>query len=526
MSFVGKPNSEAAIAARKAEEEKRIAELAVMHHDLYMGYDSMEAAISDSKLTSQAEVLARLFSRENVFVSGLAGSGKTTVVNRFIKQLHLETNGAYNVAVTASTGIAATLLDGQTIHSWAGLGISTEPFNPKKPYASSPSKSAIENMKYTDVLIIDEISMLPAYLFTKLDAILKFHRKNKKPFGGVQLILLGDFLQLPPVVTESNADVDNRYAIETDAWKEADLKYCFLDKTHRSTDARLKRILVEISTGNISDRSRDLIDSRRGMKPNPDKAYATLYTTNRNVDAHNAQELAKNPNEKKRFPIILEGDMEIATKLMKQHKVSDVIEFKIGATVMLTKNTQTIGGTLANGSIGKIISWRDGTPVVKFNSGAILNVERTVIHSKEEKKPALRPDGTKYNKKEIVASVVQIPLKLAYAITVHKSQGQSFDGVIASLDKCFVPGLGYVALSRARSLDDLIISGFSDKAYKVGEKSLVISNFVRRKAVVARKKLQEDIGMYESALSNPLDRLAVWPEEDGGALRKRKDLGY
>jgi ATP-dependent exoDNAse (exonuclease V) alpha subunit len=167
---------------RVAEAEKRAFErrrnvLQKIQQDPYIGYDSIEDALKDYKCTTQAEVLARLFSRDNVFISGPAGSGKTTIVNRFIETIDAEYNGKFEVAVTASTGIAASLIGGQTIHSWAGMGIDTAPFDSKKiPPQMWSRKNAL---KYVDVLIIDEISMLPAYLFDKLDAILKHFRRNK-----------------------------------------------------------------------------------------------------------------------------------------------------------------------------------------------------------------------------------------------------------------------------------------------------------------------------------------------------------
>lgn len=498
----------------------RQAKLEVIYKDPFMGFDSIDEALQECKFSSQAEVLARLFNRENLFISGLAGSGKTTVINRFVEHLDAEFNGNYSVAITASTGIAATLIGGRTIHSWAGLGISTDPFNPK---SIDPSMlNAMGRIKGTDVLIIDEISMLPAHLFVKLDEVLRYFRNNDDPFGGIHLVMLGDFLQLPPVSRQGEEHIDTRFAIETDSWKEAGVGYCFLDKTHRATDPRLRRILAEIAMDRVSPRTKQLINSRIGVQPDPNKAYTTLYTTNANVDKFNLERFNANPNPEKKLRTKIHGITAEAQTLMKQNAIPEVLKLKRDDIVMMTKNVTVALGYIANGSIGKIVGFGDGIPIVSFNNGITTSVSPVIVAAKYQKVKRVDENGKKFTTEEQIAAVEQVPLKLAYAITVHKSQGQSLDGVIADLSKCFQPGLGYVALSRVRSVDDLVITGFKNNAYRVDEKSIKISRFVKQKALFARREFLEKKDVYESLLVDELARYAMWPDDEGNEGRRQE----
>ena len=301
--------------------------------DPLFGYDFINDAFDGCTYTCQTEALARMIAGENVFLSGAAGSGKTTVINTFIKRVKEHRA----VAVTASTGIAAVLIGGKTIHSWAGLGIDTTPFNPKD---ISQFMYARSNMiRNTDTLIIDEISMLPAHLFTKLDAEFKFFRGNNEPFGGMQIIASGDFQQLPPV--DRDDDVDNRFCILTDAWKDADFSYCYLDHLYRSTDTKLSTILDEIASGEVSEESKNILLSRRG---NPPKGpHIQLFTTNRNVDRYNEKELEKNPAKEKVFSSHSQGSGKKISQLMKQQRIPGKVTLKVGATVMLTANLNDDG---------------------------------------------------------------------------------------------------------------------------------------------------------------------------------------
>lgn len=510
-----------------AEHEKKIAAerletLARLEKDPFLGFENLESALSECRFASQPEVLARLFRRENIFISGLAGSGKTTVINRFTELIDAEYDGIFNIAVTASTGIAATLIGGTTIHSWAGLGISQDPFNPKDIPSHMWGRAV--NLRTVDTLIIDEVSMLPAYLFTKLDAALRYFRRNDEPFGGVQLVLIGDFLQLPPVVRRGEEHIDHRYIIETQAWKDAKINYCFLDKSYRATDDRLKKMLTEIATGRITEHTRGIIKERQDGAPKESAVYTTLFTTNANVEKYNLDTLKNSSEKSVFFPVEATfGDKKDVAAAIKKFNVPEMLEFKKGATVILTKNIQTGRGLIANGSLGVIEGFATGNiPIVRFNQGGTHLIPRAPYSLTERVEKLVGLKKTVYENTK--ATVQQVPLKLGYAITVHKSQGQTFDGVTLDLSKCFQPGLGYVALSRVRTVDDLVITGFSEKAFDVSEKSMKITVFVKKKSLVARAKFLEDQEAYEMLLTSDLYRGMFWNKENASAVLARNNL--
>lgn len=489
--------------------------------DPYLGFKTLEESQEGYKLNSQTEVLSRLLNGENLFISGPAGSGKTTIINKFIEVLDADTDGKANVAVTASTGIAASLIGGKTIHSWSGIGISTDPFDKRNVPPQCWARR--DGIVAADVLIIDEISMLPYYLFEKLNALMKYFRRSSKPFGGVQLVLLGDFMQLPPVskgnekieVTNASGEkekiaLDTGFCIGKPAWKEAKMRHLYMDKTHRATDKKLKYVLHKISTNSVDDIARKLINARKGDESmaDPNKTYTRLYTTNSNVDKFNQQEYLANPNPEKVFSYYSEGEDKYVKQLLKSNNIPELLKLKVGTKVMLTANVNLMGEFLPNGSLGVVTKFLGGHVYVRFNNGETYEVPANGYrHSIKE--TIKLSNGSDLVFERDVATVNQLPLKLAYAITVHKSQGQTFDGVICDLSKCFTPGLGYVALSRVRSLDDLIVLDVNERAYKVGEKSLAISNGVKKLAKKARNLFEEEKEDYNTVLTEHLYRREV-----------------
>jgi len=480
----------------------RVATLQKCTADPFLGYPTFDAAVDDAKFTSQAEALARLFSGKNVFLSGPAGSGKTFLIERYCEWLDAEFEGRVNVAITASTGIAAQLLGGRTIHSWSGIGITNDTF--KQP--SRSEWGARERLENVDVLVIDEISMLPAYLFTRLDALLRFMRKSKAPFGGVQLIVMGDFMQLPPVARkgETNSDgeeVDGGFCIRTEAWKKASFRALYLDKVRRAKDPKLKRVLASIAADKVDDKTRELVKSRLGATRDPNKKYMVLFTTNKNVDRYNQDRLAENPNPERRIPIRCYGladpakNKERWDSIKKSYGIPEFCQLKVGATVMLTAN---LPEGHSNGSLGEVTSIEGEGAVVRFNDGI-----SELIGFKEyefQEKVLVRVEKRKGKDVEVfedqtVATVAAIPLKLGYAISVHKSQGQTFSAVEADLSFIFAAGLGYVALSRVSALDDLILTGnrIHPDVFAVDRNSLRYSKATKKAAHGRRKEMLKNM---------------------------------
>lgn len=498
-------------------------------HNIYMGYDSLDDAIAAYKYTSQAETLARMLSRENVFISGPPGSGKSAVVQEYVKIMKDQFGDSVVVSITGTTGFVASSIGGKTIHSWSGVGIGTN------------VRGIPAMVKEADVLIIDEISMLPAYYLDLVDEVCRrAKRKPKEPFGGIQVIFLGDFMQLPPVYSKSlDKELDQRFAIFSEAWKNAEVKICYLDKIIRSKDPLLTRVLSDIENGTVSQETVDILKRRKlgFVKPDSEKVYTRLYTMNKKVDEINAAELAKNPNPSRTYHRTIQrkgGTAKEQDQMIKDIKTPASLELKEGAKVMITKNdmyltvtpkTHTVLGDkyVANGSVGmvvKMMAAKDSKEymlknavIVKLNSGIHVAIPNTVDSKKRVETVGKTPEGKLINKEIEIIAVSYTPLKLAYAITVHKSQGQTLDGVVTDLSKCFSPGMGYVALSRVRSLDDMLIEAMDKRAFMVDQDSRRISQKLKEIATENRKQFLEEKDIYETILDAPFSRYVFWQEK-------------
>lgn len=501
----------------------------------YMGYGSLEEAMADYEYTSQAEALARMLSQENVFLSGPAGSGKSHLVTTFVNLLQRQFGNTVNIAITATTGLAATNIGGRTIHSWSGIGIKR-----RVPFRSAAF--APEWIPDTDVLIIDEISMMPAFYLDLVDKACQIAKRNDRPFGGIQVIFLGDFLQLPPVPNRDAREegLDQRFAVFSDAWTNAEIKSCYLDKTKRSTDPELTRVLQDMAQGTITQETVNLVLKRRSdiVKPDENKTYAKLYTTNERVDAMNQSELKKNPNRERRFYSEINplGPMSERTMdLIKnaQKNIPEFVALKEAATVMVTRNGVysslnedfSPGNEIyvPNGSIGTVVSI--GLPgkrsrfsgmqdkvYVRLNSGDIVGIEYVNDTKEEYVKIGEDEKGKPITKERPVLSIRFLPMKLAYAITVHKSQGQTLDGVIVDLSKCFVAGLGYVALSRVRKLDDMIVEDLNKKSFEMDEDGRRFMHATKISAKQEREQFKEDIEHYHTLLKDEDARFELWKD--------------
>lgn len=393
----------------------------------------------------KAKTLKYLLAGRNAFLTGPAGSGKTYLLNEFIDTLR---RSGKKVAVTASTGIAATHLNGTTIHSWSGIGIA----DTLSPYALD----AIVQKQYlhtrfnsTDVLIIDEISMFDAPRLDAVDTVLRAVRNNDVPFGGIQVVISGDFFQLPPI-TRGNAPV--RYAFQAKVWERmSDLVICYLDFVFRQSDDPLLSVLQEIRQGDVSETTIELLQSRLEAEL-PDTITPTrLYTHNADVDAINLEELKKLPGEQRIFRMTNTGKKDSVALLKKYCMAPEELSLKIGAAVMCVKNNPKAG--YINGTLGTVTEF---------------SYESVIIQTAEGKTITIQPDSWAIEQdSKVLAQISQLPLRLAWAITVHKSQGMTLDEVEVDLSKSFVPGMGYVALSRVRTLDGLFLRGINQRALLV-----------------------------------------------------------
>ncbi len=404
---------------------------------------------------TQAEALNLLKLGHNIFLTGAAGSGKTHLLNKYIG--HLREHGV-EVAVTAPTGIAATHLGGQTVHSWAGLGV-REGFSDEEIAELSAKPRIKRNFSRAKVLVIDEVSMLHPFQLEIVDRLARAIREAGKPFGGLQVILCGDFFQLPPVSKsfQNEAD-DKKFAYECLAWEEGGFQVCYLEEQFRHGNDPILSVLNSIRRGDAGEEAKAPLRTRYKKEPQGGRAATRLFVRNVNVDALNEAELEKLKGEEKVFRMTERGFKQLVETLKRNTIAPEKLRLKAGAEVMFIKNAAD--GRYVNGTRGAVAGFDDdeGFPVVRTLSG------EEILARPEEWR--LEEDGA------VRASVSQVPLRLAWAITVHKSQGMTLDTAEVDLSDAFEPGMGYVALSRVRSLSGLKLMGLNETALSVHPKVL------------------------------------------------------
>jgi ATP-dependent exoDNAse (exonuclease V) alpha subunit len=387
---------------------------------------------------------------QNVFLTGMAGTGKSYLLNKFIDWC--EDNGKI-LGITASTGIAATHIGGVTIHSWSGIGIHDEKTMTEEVLtgiARSPYvRAAIAN---ADVLIIDEISMLHAYQLDGIDFICTTVRDDKRPFGGLQIILTGDFLQIPPVSKTRNVT----YAFDSNIWRKANLAVCYLEEIHRQSDQEFIDILNEVRYGTANPISFATLKKCIGKQLTVEDP-TELYPLNKDVDYINLQKLGKINSPEKKYLMTSRGKEPLVNFLKRSCITPEDLRLKIGAHVIFTKNNFEEG--YSNGTFGKVVEMRDKEVIVQTTSGKQITADKV---SWEIKK--FNPATKKY---EIEASISQLPLKLAYALTAHKSQGFTLEHAKINLSGLFSFNMGYVALSRVKSLENLTLVHLDESIYLV-----------------------------------------------------------
>jgi len=410
---------------------------------------------------TQEQALRIMKTGVNVYLTGSAGSGKTYLLNKYIK--YLESHGV-PVAVTASTGIAATHMNGMTIHSWSGLGI--------KDHLDERELEKLEERKYlwkrfdkAGVLIIDEISMLEGKQLEMVERICRRFKRNDKPFGGLQVILSGDFFQLPPV--RKGEDKDGEIIPKSKVWQILNPAVCYLEEQFRQKDDILTGILNKIRSNQIEEGDYQILEKRIGVNISAFKP-TKLYTHNADVDLINEKELAEINEQEITFVMTGDGPLNLVEILKKSSIATEVLKMKKGAEIMCIKNNFEMG--YVNGSRGKIVDFELDTryPVVELYSGQRVTLKPESWSIEEEGR--------------IKASIKQIPLRLAWAITIHKSQGMSLDNAEIDLGKTFTYGMGYVALSRVRTLEGIILKSLDKKALLVDPRVLEVDRELKNQS--------------------------------------------
>lgn len=405
----------------------------------------------------------------NLFVTGPAGTGKTYSVMHYIDQ----NRSMKTIGITSTTGISALTLGGVTLHSYLGIGHGT---GSVEQLLSKIKKKYYYRTRWLDVdiLVIDELSMMPPDLFDKLEHIARELRYSERPFGGIQIIGMGDFCQLPPVKCES-------MCFEAKSWNKVFPKTIYLTKLLRQgNDLEFQQCLTDIRTGAISDKTKKLLNGRLGVQSNnPDGIVPTkLFATNAQVDTINYENICELANQgckiyrynRKTTKATKYKDSKfkfVVEKYEKNCTAPTTLALCIGAQVMLLINLDQ-ENELVNGSRGIVTEFdNQGIPVVTFMNGTTRLIEPHTWDYKEIK------DTKKEKNKEIpICSLRQIPLKLAYAITIHKSQSMSLDCAEMDLANVFESGMAYVALSRVRSLTGLYLSSIDYSKLTTSKKAI------------------------------------------------------
>ncbi|MGF7228901.1 MAG: ATP-dependent DNA helicase [Candidatus Saccharibacteria bacterium] len=406
---------------------------------------------------------------ESVFLTGPAGSGKTYVLNQFIKQARKE---GLVLAVTATTGLAATHLSGTTIHAWSGLGVRDEL---EQEFFDHMRKDRRKLIKETDVLIIDEVSMLHDYRLDMIDDVCRHIRKNSEPFGGLQVILCGDFFQLPPVNRAGSRG--GGFVVRSRAWEALDPVICYLEEQHRQDDDTFLDILNALRAGDVRRRHAEALLERVDAELPNHHDVTELHTVNVDVDAINRQKLAALKGDEHQYTLNTFGPNNFVETLKRSCMAAEDLVLKKGALVMFLKNNPE--KRWVNGTLGTVINFEKVTdyPIVELMDGRKITVE---------------PDTWELRDGDLKrASLAQIPLRLAWAITVHKSQGMTLDAAKIDLRRAFVEGMGYVALSRVRSLQTLTLVGINRMALKISNEALEVDAMLRRKCAQDAQRFAE-----------------------------------
>ncbi|KAF0568602.1 putative helicase [Psychrobacter nivimaris] len=452
----------------------------------------------------QSSALDILKTGQNVFLTGSAGSGKTYTLNQYIDYLRAR---RVPVAVTASTGIAATHMNGTTIHSWSGIGIKDE-LSDRDLTNLSRKQFLADRLKDTAVLVIDEISMLHAKQLNLVSQVLKHVRKNNKAFGGIQVVVAGDFFQLPPIGSKGESNRE-KFAFMSEAWLDAKFHICYLSEQHRQvSDAAnggldLDDILNQIRRQEVTFEAIAALEATYDQSV--DIKRTRLYTHNLNVNKINDKELASLDGDMMRFEATATGDSKLVETLKKTVRTQDELILKVGAKVMFIKNNAELG--VSNGTMGELIGFAAVKIEDKDSSDALIeddssdDVDEEAAGEKttKGKKSAAKKDKEKPKSKkpttqkmpvvrlnsgreviaepeewiiedetgDVLASYLQVPLCLAWAITIHKSQGMTLDAAEIDLSRTFELGQGYVALSRLKSLSGLQLLGMNDMSLQL-----------------------------------------------------------
>ena len=393
----------------------------------------------------QQRVLDTVKSGASVFISGSAGVGKSFTIENIVQWCKRTDK---TVGVTALTGMAAITISGRTLHSFLGIGLAKKSAYELYLYVRKKYPQTVLKLNALKILIIDEVSMLSRELFDKVAEYLQHIRKNYKPFGGIQVVLCGDMCQLPPI--------DGEYCFHSEVWKKLNPRICILSRIMRQKDdAVFRQILEDARFGKCSDESLAILKAQRSQTFGEIRP-TILYSKNINVDAINMEEHSKLKTEERIYNTVYSKNKH--SKVWADSlKIPEAVAVKLGAQMMLTANLSVDDG-YANGTRCMVTGFEEDGPIVVFKDGTQLVVTPFAYTDEANSNPE---DGD-------VISATSIPLKLAYAITIHKSQSMTLDAAVIDIGpSIFADGQAYTALSRVRDLSSVRIVNVSKSAFRV-----------------------------------------------------------
>jgi ATP-dependent DNA helicase PIF1 len=431
---------------------------------VYDGSSALSHVLGNRLFMTQQEALKILKTGANVFLTGEPGSGKTHTVNQYVTYLH---SCGIKPAITASTGIAATHIGGMTIHSWSGIGV-RQNLSVSDLEHIAQNRRLEKRIRKAHVLIIDEISMLSAKTLAAVESVCRYVRGGKDAFGGLQVVLVGDFYQLPPiqrknapegeenqrVISLDGIEIESNtteFAFASGAWKTLNPVVCYLSEQHRQEDGVFLELLSAIRSGEAGSTHQVLLESRCKDPGCHRDGITQLFSHNADVDRINSAALQRLSGEPRDFTMESEGPEVLVSALKKGCLAPETLYVKVGARVMFIKNNFEAG--YVNGTMGTVVGYIDGYPKVETKAGRYIVAE-----------PA---EWIIEDAGRTLATIKQVPLRLAWALTVHKSQGMSLDEAHMDLSRVFEYGQGYVALSRLRTLEGLTLAGFNEHVFAV-----------------------------------------------------------
>ena len=390
------------------------------------------------------KALKLIYQKKNIFITGHAGTGKSYILTKLKEHIP-------DLVITSTTGIAAVNVKGQTLHSWAGMGICNKPISNTvgKILKNKTLNTQIQNC---NIIAVDEISMLDRRTFEYVNEVLKQVKDSDKPFGGIQVVFIGDFFQLPPV-KENDSFSESNYCFESDVWNELDLQTVLLTKTYRQNEENLITALSHLRLNSLNNEDLKLLESRFYNDDDNLSDILHIFATNNEADRYN--QFRFNSINSKQYDFEATDYTYFDTNILNYCKADKKISLKVGARVILLINLSFEKG-LINGACGEVLEINDNSVLVRFDNGFTSEIKK---HEFEF-----------YKNDKLIATRKQFPLRLAYGITIHKSQGMTLDKLVVDCSRIFEKGQTYVALSRIKTLNGLYLKNFNPNKIKTDKK--------------------------------------------------------